>query len=406
MSITFIGSGPSTIFSILYLLDNGYKDKLIVIDKGNDPYKRVPSENLYGFFGAGCYSDMKFIFSEQVDAISNKITLQERLKIHNYIKEKIEYYSKGLSINKSIGKNIIEKELDKFDINLNLSESYHLGSINAPELGKRIYEDLIKKGVIFFFNKEITDVDFEQKLIRFENGCFGYDNLQIGLGRTGDVFLKKLIDKYNLKYSKGSVHIGGRFECQMTKVIENIVENIQYDFKFYKQYTDEISLRTFCANSYSAYVAEENDKGYIQYNGHAFGKNTDKENGLCNFAILAEIKNVDVFEFQKKILPLNPYVVKGDKFNFNSSINFPSEKHYILEEYDKYFKDFIRRLDSVMKFDFNWLFFVPEIKRSNGILETDENFVVKNVAFVGDMIATRGICPAAVSGIKSIERFL
>ena len=76
------------------------------------------------------------------------------------------------------------------------------------------------------------------------------------------------------------------------------------------------------------------------------------------------------------------------------------------------FLDFIQSLNEILQLEDKWCFFLPEVKINGGMLDLDEYFRVKdgrfsNVGWVGDSCTgTRGIVPAAITGIKSINRLL
>ena len=62
--IVAVGGGVAGICAITKLIDNGYPGELItVIDKGKDPYNRLPEEVMSGFMGCGLWSDGKLVVS-------------------------------------------------------------------------------------------------------------------------------------------------------------------------------------------------------------------------------------------------------------------------------------------------------------------------------------------------------
>ena len=57
--LCYVGAGPATMFSVLHLIENGYKGRICVIEKGKSLKDRLPNEICCGSFGAGTYSDSK-----------------------------------------------------------------------------------------------------------------------------------------------------------------------------------------------------------------------------------------------------------------------------------------------------------------------------------------------------------
>jgi uncharacterized FAD-dependent dehydrogenase len=410
--ITFIGAGPSNIFAALYLLRHGYKDSINFIDKGKSPHHRTNKDLLFGFFGAGSWSDGKNVFAPYQDSTPYWIDKTEYVEFMKSIY--VEFLGKE-NINISIP--VPEHGLSLINgVELKQSEVWHLGTTNNVMLGKKIYDYMLKQGVYFYWNQNVFDVDFNQKKIYTEEGMiFNYDVLQIGLGKTGNKLINNLVDP---KYIKpNSVHIGGRFETPYNSTIQHLVENVQYDFKFTKMYKD-IELRTFCVNNKSAYIAEEEMDGRIQFNGHAYGNDTSKINNLTNFAILAEIKCNNTMELQNEMLKSlqgHTYMIQGKKFDFNSTITFTpvtikwGELRKIWGvELISHFEDFVENLDKILGFDYNYLFFIPEIKLSPGTIDVNkenmEIYDIRDIKWVGDScVGTRGIVPAAVSGMYAIK---
>ena len=79
MHYLFLGAGPANLFSILYLIENGFDGSLItVIDRGENPYNRAREDLLYGFGGAGFWSDGKYIFADYYSVVNE----EERTKYY------------------------------------------------------------------------------------------------------------------------------------------------------------------------------------------------------------------------------------------------------------------------------------------------------------------------------------
>lgn len=42
--LCYVGAGPATMFSVLHLIENGYKGKICIIEKGKSLKDRLPNE--------------------------------------------------------------------------------------------------------------------------------------------------------------------------------------------------------------------------------------------------------------------------------------------------------------------------------------------------------------------------
>ena len=66
--ILIIGAGVAGINAATKLINNSYPGELItIIDKGKDPYNRLPEEVMEGFAGAGLFSDGKYCYLSNDD---------------------------------------------------------------------------------------------------------------------------------------------------------------------------------------------------------------------------------------------------------------------------------------------------------------------------------------------------
>jgi uncharacterized protein len=411
MHYLFLGAGPANLFSILYLIENGFDGSLItVIDRGENPYNRAREDLLYGFGGAGFWSDGKYIFADYYNVVKE----EERTKYYKFLKDKLTGFVLPNAIQVSKPKNF---ELKETDLKLKQAECWHFGSTNNVVLGKQLYDYFLKKGVHFDWKKEVLDINLDRKSVRTNKFVYYYSYLQIGLGQKSSSFIKALCNNNNILIKSGAVHIGGRFECEFNDKIKELSQ-IQYDFKLVKKYKEGIEIRTFCVNSGSAYVVEEKFNGRIQYNGHSYG-GTDKYNNLVNFGILAELKSKDSYLLQNLLIKqLNGnYLYLKQKPLFKSSLdinNIPilTQLPFLSEELNFYFYDFISEINGLFNLKNNYIFYLPEIKLNPGIIDVDENFNLKDgkyneVNWVGDgCVGTRGIIPASLTGMKAVEKFL
>ena len=174
MNIIFIGCGPSNLFSVLYLLENGFDgSQITIIDKGKDPYKRTDKDLLYGFGGAGFWSDGKYIFADYYDIVSE----ENRIKYYNFLKDKltnIAYLPNLINVSKPK-----DFKLEQTSLKLKQAECWHLGSTNNIMFGRQLYDYFLKKGVHFDWEKEVLDIDFDRKRVRTNKFVYYYSLFQL-----------------------------------------------------------------------------------------------------------------------------------------------------------------------------------------------------------------------------------
>ena len=287
---TFIGTGVANVFCVIEMLNNGISGKdIVMIDSGKSPHERQREEIMNGFLGAGAYSDFKIIYSLIRGGDLVKYTgIDKANDLINRIKTIVKDFHPNPEKIVQSGKEKIPKKLKKsieeyFEILQ--SESNHIGTDYALEIGKNMYGFLQLKGVTIFFEEEVLDINFNKKEIVTTNIIeMKYDNLIIGVGRSGMNLINTLSKKYNLKTESADLQIGVRFESQ-AKYFEDL-SKVFYDFKLQRS-MNGMNIRTFCVNSGAAYVAKEEVNGLISYNGHAY--RNEESNGKINFGIMMEV---------------------------------------------------------------------------------------------------------------------
>jgi uncharacterized FAD-dependent dehydrogenase len=166
--IVIIGAGVAGINAATELVDNGFQGEIVIIDKGKDPYTRKPEEVMEGMLGAGGWSDGKLTYHTAIGGQLSKYCGEEKAYelFDKVIANFKRFHPKPEVIMKSDPQ--AEPEFIKPYFNLRLFPVYHIGSDYLHEIGKRWYEYLLSKGVEFWWEREITEINFkEQKNIWF-----------------------------------------------------------------------------------------------------------------------------------------------------------------------------------------------------------------------------------------------
>lgn len=367
--LIFIGAGPATFYALMdFKKWNEYE--VVVIDKGKALENRNPKKDvLFGFGGAGTFSDYKMVFDPSV---SNQ-SLYKKLKDYTF--------NKGIWIPKK--RYTIDVESHGFIDAGN--DVLHIGTELAPEVLKEIYNILISKGVEFKFESEVVDIK-DNKVILKDASTISGDKIFVAVGRTGKKFLDTILPYKN---NKGNIDVGIRVEVPYNDIVKDI-SYTNYDMKLKMG-----NIRTFCVNHYSAEIVIENTGDRLQANGHSYGLNCSptKVTNRSNFAVLYTIKDIDVNSYLKELdsftlkkvksYSLNSKNLQPLPFPFNECINFTKRLcNQILKVEDK-----------------DCRFYLPEIKMRN-----DNPINRDNIILIGDCGGTRGIVPAACSGIEAINR--
>ena len=432
--IVIVGSGVAGISAALKLIDNNYPGELItIIDKGKDPYNRKPEEVMTGFAGAGGFSDGKLTYHTAIGGQLSKYCGEE--KAYDLMDQAIEMWKRFHPDPSKIMYSNPESEPDfiKPYFGLRLFPVYHIGTDYLHEIGKRWYDYLVSKGVKFYWETEVTNIDFEWKMvfIKHENPILikgdlkaqgiEYDTLIFAVGKSGIDFAQSLSNNYKLPTEPKSVQIGVRYEAPQ-KYFQKLID-VSYDFKLYQKF-DNVSLRSFCTNNNAAYVAVEETYGDITYNGHA-KKGEEYRNNMTNFGILMEIKGIEnPFEWSRDVVNKLQFGGKGLYYSPSRIVSKTSEGtdvtafqidnldgvRNIMNGYFEYIENFIDQMNKVFNFGDDWGIYVPEVKYLSPEPLVNYNDLslteYPNVHFVGDALSARGITVSGAHGIYVAESLL
>jgi len=452
--IVIIGAGVAGINAATKLVDNGYDGSLItIIDKGNDPIKRLPEEVMTGMLGAGGWSDGKLVVSTVQGGQLAKYCGEEKAMslMEEVVANFTRFHPKPEDISCSDPKT--EPDFIKPYFDLRMSLVWHIGSNYLHEIAKTWYQYLLDKGVKFEWNTEITFIDFKNPhgyvLMQGKQGKGGEytiyqttgDELIFAVGKSGIDFAQQLSDTYKLPTEAKSVQIGVRFEAPQ-KYFQKLID-VSYDFKLYQKH-DNVSIRSFCTNNNAAYVAVEETYGDVSYNGHA-KKGEEFRNDMTNFGILMEIKGIeDPFKWSRDVVAkcnfteiggeerrmgmyYSPSYVNKDGITYSHrGPSLTSEGERVkagigdgnvldkfkdaLGEYADYILNFINNMNTVFEFGDDWGMYIPEVKYlSPEPLVNYEDLSLNeypNVHFAGDALSARGITVSGAHGIYIAENLI
>jgi uncharacterized FAD-dependent dehydrogenase len=437
--IVIVGGGVAGIAAATKLVDNGYPGNLItIIDVGLDPYNRPDNEVMKGFAGAGLKSDGKLVYKHnEIGGHLSKYCGET--KATQLVEESLSlikrFHPDPEKIMFSNPKE--EPEFIKPYFDLRMAPTWHIGTDYLDILGKNWYNWLINQKINFKWGCEVTNINFINNVLLYLDKTKGegnwkiqplpYDKLIYCTGKSGIDLTQRLITNNFLETEPKNCQIGVRFEAPQ-KYFQKLVD-ISYDFKLYQKPNDKVSVRSFCTNNNMAYIAVEETYGDISYNGHSKG-NKELYNGMTNFGILMEIKNIEnPFEWSRKLVMSCQRENKGERMGLYYSPNktrTPSKtsegikiKCYQLEdleafkcygEYYEYIINFINDMNKVFNFGDDWGIYIPEIKYlSPEILVNYKDLSLKqysNVYFAGDSLSARGIIVSLAQSLYLVESIL
>jgi uncharacterized FAD-dependent dehydrogenase len=431
--MTFIGLGPTHSYAIINLLQKGYPGNNIrVIDKGKSILNRDrKADVLFGTHGAGGFSDGKLLFSLHKDQeINQAFTEQEVQDSFQIVKDiTFEFHSDPdiISITKPevLPENLTNNGIADThqsgwgELSIKQAECYHVGTETSIDMITNMEKYLIDNGVELLFEEEVLDINPIDHVLVTNKNIYDYEKLFIAVGRASKGFVSKLYEKYKVPFEDVEYQIGGRFEMPYNDTVQEL-SKFQYDFKFTKEYSDKVSVRSFCVCHHSAKVVSEQHDGYSQVNGEGWGLNcsTEHETGLTNFGIIATVKgdNTELDKIIRKISVYGgkPWHIKGKNFNFKSSFKdptYPCDNHVFVDLYKECGQEilqFIEDLKPALNHNDNWIMYFPEIKPTGSKVMFNKDLSIDqlpDIFILGDsgVIQCRGITPSAVTGIMATK---
>jgi len=425
MNIVIVGAGVAGVNAATKLVDNNFKGKITIIDMGLDPYRRPTSDVMRGFLGAGGWSDGKLTYHTSIGGHLSKYCGEEKsMELFDQVIDNFKRFHPNPD-EVQCSNPEAEPDFIKPHFGLRLFPVWHVGTDYLHEIGKNWYDYLVEKGVEFKWETKVTDINFDNREVHTDQYIIPYDKLIFGVGKSGIDFAKSLAEKYELPTEPKPVQIGVRFEAPQHHFQKLI--DIAYDFKLYRKFEAEgVSLRSFCTNNNAAYVAAEHTYGDISYNGHA-KKDKKYENGMTNFGILMEIKDIDKpFDWAREAV--KKMQVDGKGTYFSPSHRVPSkttEGDYVetqvvdnieplydaIGDYAIYIQDFIHDMERVFPtLGKDWGIYMPEVKylAPEPLVNYDDLSLTRfpNVHFVGDALSARGITVSGAQGTLVAEQLL
>lgn len=309
--IAIVGAGPCGYFAAYELSLKRPDLKIILVDKGNDIYKRhcpvlehkiakcpnngkdrkecYPACSITnGFGGAGAYSDGKFnITTEFGGWLTDYIDEDELLSLIKYVDNiNLKFGATEVVTNPDTPEVLdIERRAMAVGVKLLRSKVRHLGTEENIKILTRIFEYLETK-IDFKFATNVKDIIVDNNkvhgIILDNDEKIESEYVLLGVGREGSKWLSDLFDKYKVEMSQNQVDIGVRVEVP-NLVMDEINRNL-YEGKFVYKTSNGSKVRTFCSNP-GGHVVMENYNGVINVNGHSYNDSNLSSNNT-NFALL------------------------------------------------------------------------------------------------------------------------
>ena len=289
--VIVVGAGPAGIFACYQLIQKNKNLKIALIDKGNRIEKRKTNEVMFGFGGAGAYSDGKLHFTPKLshERTFDIIDPQDYGEILNQIDQIFMDFgvdSPEFPKNKKEISQLVE-EAQIHDIELVVRRAKHVGTDKLKKVMEKFQKYLEKNGVTFFDQLEVVDLIVKNKQItgvKTKKSSLFAKKVLLAPGRGMARWFQLMSDKYKIQYTYDMVEVGVRVEFPSYIMRRHAKALYEVVCKIRTKTFDDI-IRTFCSCP-NGYVAREDYDDYVCVNGHSFSDHTSPNS---NFAFVCEV---------------------------------------------------------------------------------------------------------------------
>lgn len=427
--LCYVGAGPSTMFSVLKLIEEGYRGNILILEKGKSLKNRSRSEVIEGVFGAGTYSDSKISSSIDVGGNIPGLTEEQLKKYEDYLLLEINKFKPDSMDNFNWDKTK-SFNTDPSSLVWDVHKTCHVGTDNGFIIYSNI-ENYIESqpNVTLLTETEVTEVinlsdGSFQVAVSHNKGKSIYRSSKviIATGQKGTLPIS-IIKNNNLSSRPRALQLGVRVEDQINSQYEKIIKS-NYDFKFVSSfnYGNGIKgrVRTFCCNSGNAHTcAEVTPMGFTCFNGHAL-RAPDPTNHTVNYGIMCELDGMPEYNSQSNQIEMMKKVNNLPTWKEDNLDGFgnPSPKRNLLEGFEHLrgiypdiiineLTKFVSELNRVVNLN-KAKYLYPEIKLSGEIPDLNPSFETtkKNLYMIGDCSYSRGIMKAVTCGVIFAEHIL
>lgn len=294
--VGIIGAGPSGIFAALQLVWERPNLSIALIDSGPDLPDRDPvnpHHRLYGFSGAGAFSDGKLTLSDKVGGDLAALTpnLPELVELVDsfFLKHGAPDDISGDSDKMAD----LQRRSAPFGLNLISFPLRHIGTDLVPTVMLSIREYLLAHGrVDLRCNCTVEEVCATSSGFYLRGPDISCGKVMVGVGRGGNGWLERGLPS-EIGWTPSYVDIGVRLETP--KIILEPITSVTHDPKFVYYSTTDDRVRTFCVNpgGWVSLELNRSDGGeFYTINGHS-NKRTKTE--MTNLALLTSVSFTEPF---------------------------------------------------------------------------------------------------------------
>ena len=304
--VIIVGGGPAGIFCAYELKHLKPDLNILILEKG----KRRPiddkNNNLFGWGGAGAFSDGKLDLTSKVGGQlvdGGYLSSAEFDELMKYVESFYEKFGGRQELKIGDEAKIAEfiRRANAVGLELIPYPLKHWGREGAYELVENLFDDLKESGVKIRLNSEAISIERENTKfgparprmwrVLLKNGeTFWGKSLVNATGRAGADWTVKELKKHGVKTENNPADVGIRMEVK-NSMVEELTDAL-YEFKLvYLTPERRDRVRTFCVCP-GGRVVKEQHADFVAVNGQTDNKRTDN----TNFAILVSASFDEPFQ--------------------------------------------------------------------------------------------------------------
>lgn len=296
--VIIVGAGPAGIFCAYELNKLAPELKVLILEEGKRRQIDDKNNNLFGWGGAGAFSDGKFTLTSKTGGQlvdGGYLTLLEFNDILEYTEFIYEKFGGKQEIKIGDGAKISEliRRANAVGLELIPYPIKHWGREGAYKLVEGLFGHLKAVGVKIRLSAEIVSIEKDQywRATTKDGETFYSKSLVLATGRAGADWTVKQLKRHGVKTENNPADVGVRMEVKKS-MLQELTDNL-YDFKLvYLTPKRRDRVRTFCVCP-GGKVVQEQHVDFTAVNGQT-DKNGQTEN--TNFAILVSVNFTEPFK--------------------------------------------------------------------------------------------------------------
>lgn len=298
--VAIVGGGSAGLFAALEIVKKS-RLKVLVIELGNEPRKRIcPEQNyatctkctpcnvLSGIGGAGTLSSGRLNLRPDVGGNLYTLTNSDAAAwslVKQVDKTFLRYGSPSKLYNPN-SKDVksLQRKAAGVGVRFFAIPQREIGTDNAPKVMQNFMDDLKKRKVKFLLKRKALHIG--KGTVEVEGGnTIQCKYIIAAPGRCGQNWLAEEAKRLQIATKYEPIDVGVRIE--VPSIIMHPITSINRDPKFHI-YTEKYDdfLRTFCVNHEGFVCLEVYEEGFVGVNGHCM-TNTHSQN--TNFAFLVKV---------------------------------------------------------------------------------------------------------------------